>query len=147
MKKLSSVFYMWVGLASGLIAVLMMFVPVACYSGTTLSASQMFWGNGYNGGAWPAFVGYMLILVGAIMMGVIALPFMEPSIRAEKIVLISAGALILIGTILVGLITVEYAANNGIYQYLDYLAAGFYLSLFFSLVSLACDVVALVLDW
>ena len=149
MKNLSSVFYMWVGLGLGVLSVLMMFVPFAVYDGgTVIAARHMFWGLGESGGAWPAFVGYMLILAGAIMMGVMALPFIQPTITAEKIVLISSGALILIGAILVGLISVEYPLMGGtFYSHLDYFHAGFYLTMVFAAGAIAMDVVALVLDW
>ena len=148
MNKLSSVFYMLFGLGFAVLAVLMMFVPMASLSnGYIVSGAQMFWGKGVNGGAWPAFVGYMLILVGGLTMGVMALPFIQPSTKTEKIVLISAGAAIFIGAVLVGLIFVEYSANNGYYKNLDYFHAGYYLTLAFSAIALASDVVALVLDW
>ena len=147
MKKLSSVFYMWVGLGFGLLAVLMMFVPVAQLSGSIVSSKELFFGNGVYGGAWPSFVGYMFILVGALMMGVMALPFIQPSSSTEKIVLISAGALLLVGGVLVGLIHVLYEANNGFHPYLDNYCAGYFLALSFTAVAIAMDVVALMLDW
>ena len=149
MKKLSSVFYMWIGLALGVIAVLMMFIPFAVYDGgTVIAARHMFWGLGTEGGAWPAFVGYMLILVGAIAMGVMALPFIQPTIKAEKIVLISSGSLILLGTILACLVTVLYPLMGGTYYAnFNYFHAGFYLTLVFGLGAVAMDVIALVLDW
>lgn len=149
MKKLSSVFYMWVGLGLGLLAVLMMLIPFARYDGNTIIAARhMFFSVGQSGGAWPAFVGYMFILVGALMTGVMALPFIQPSIKAEKIVLISSAALIFVGAILVGLITVEYPLLGGtFYSHLDYFLPGFYLTLVFSIGAIAMDVVALVLDW
>ena len=149
MKNLSSVFYMWVGLGLGILSVFMMFVPFAVYDGgTVIAARHMFWGLGESGGAWPAFVGYMLILVGALMMGVMALPFIQPTIKGEKIVLISSAAAILVGAILVGLITVEYPLLGGtFYNNFDYFHVGFYLTMVFSLGAIAMDVVALVLDW
>ena len=149
MKKLSSVFYMWLGLGLGIIAVLMMFIPFACYDGgTVVAARHLFWGEGTEGGAWPAFVGYMFILVGALAMGVMALPMIQPTIKTEKIVLITSGALILVGLILASLITVEYPLLGGtFYGHLDYLHIGFYLTLVFSLGAIAMDVIALVLDW
>ena len=149
MKRLSSVFYMWIGLGLGVLAVFMMFVPFVSYDGgTTLAARHLFWGLGQSGGAWPAFVGYMLILVGALMTGVMALPFIQPSIKAEKIVLISSAALILVGVILVGLITVEYSLAGGMfYSHVDYFLPGFYLTIVFSAGAIAMDVIALVLDW
>ena len=147
MKKLSSVFYMWVGLGFGLLAVLMMFVPVAQLAGSIVSSKEMFFGNEVYGGAWPSFVGYMFILVGALMMGVMALPMIQPSSQTEKIVLISAGALLLVGGVLVGLIHVLYEANNGFAPYLDNYCAGYFLALSFTAVAIAMDVIALVLDW
>ena len=149
MKKLSSVFYMWVGLGLGVLAVLMMLVPFARYDGvSTIAARHMFWSVGESGGAWPAFMGYMFILAGALMTGVMALPFIQPSIKAEKIVLISSAALIFVGAILVGLISVEYPLLGGtFYTHLDYFHVGFYLTMVFSAGAIAMDVVALVLDW
>ena len=149
MKNLSSVFYMWVGLGLGVLSVLMMFIPFASFDGgTIIAARHMFWGIGQSGGAWPAFVGYMLILVGALMMGVMALPFIQPTIKAEKIVLISSAIAILVGMILVGLITVEYSLLGGtFYSHLDYFHVGFYLTMVFGLGAIAMDVIALVLDW
>ena len=149
MKKLSSVFYMWIGLGLGLLAVLMMFIPFACYDeGYIIAARHLFWGEGESGGAWPAFVGQMLILVGALMMGVMALPFIQPTIKAEKIVLISSAAAIFVGLVLVCLIPVEYSLLGGaFYSHLDYFHVGFYLTIVFSLGAIAMDVIALVLDW
>lgn len=149
MKNLSSVFYMWVGLGLGVLSVLMMFVPFAVYDGgTIIAARHMFWSLGESGGAWPAFVGYMLILLGALMMGVMAMPFIQPTIKAEKIVLISSIAAILIGAVLVGLITVEYPLLGGtFYSNLDYFHVGFYLTMVFAIGAIVMDVIALVLDW
>lgn len=149
MKKLSSVFYMIIGLVLGLLAVLMELVPFASYdSGTVVAARHLFWGIGTEGGAWPAFVGYMLILLGSLMMGFMALPFIQPSIKTEKIVLISAAALILVGLILACLITVEYPSLGGTYYGIfDYFLAGFYLTIVFSLGAIAMDIIALRLDW
>ena len=151
MKKLSSVFYMWVGLGFGLLAVLMMFVPFVKMSGDILAAKELFFGDraygGNSGGAWPSFVGFMFILVGALMMGVMALPMIQPSAQTEKIVLISAGALLLVGGVLVGLIHVLYEANGGFAPYLDNYCAGYFLALSFTAVAIAMDVMALVLDW
>lgn len=149
MKNLSSVFYMWIGLGLGLLSVLMMFVPFAVYDGgTIIAARHMFWSLGESGGAWPAFVGYMLILVGALMTGVMALPFIQPTIKAEKIVLISSAIAIFVGAILVGLVTVEYPLLGGtFYAHLDYFHAGFYLTMIFAIGAIAMDVIALVLDW
>ena len=147
MKKLSSVFYMWVGLGFGLLAVLMMFVPFVKMSGDILAAKSLFFGNEVYGGAWPSFVGFMFILVGALMMGIMALPMIQPSAQTEKIVLISAGALLLVGGVLVGLIQVLYEANGGYQPYLDNYCAGFFLALSFTAVAIAMDVIALILDW
>lgn len=147
MKKLSSVFYMWVGLGFGLLAVLMMFVPFVKMSGDILAAKSLFFGNEVYGGAWPSFVGFMFILVGALMMGIMALPMIQPSSQTEKIVLISAGVLLLVGGILVGLIHVLYEANGGFAPYLDNYCAGYFLALSFTLVAIVMDVIALVLDW
>ena len=82
------------------------------------------------------------------MMGVMALPFIQPSIKLEKIVLISSGALILIGLLLASLVTVEYPLLGGsFYGNFGYFLPGFYLTIAFSLGAIAMDVIALVLDW
>lgn len=149
MKKLSSVFYMWIGLGLSVLAVLMMFVPFASFDGgTTVAARHLFWSEGTEGGAWPAFIGYMLILAGGIALGIIALPFIQISTKVEKAVLFTSGAFILVGAVLSCLITVEYSAMGGtFYGNFDYFLPGFYLTLFFSLGALAMDAIALILDW
>ena len=149
MKKLSSVFYMLIGLGLGVLAVLMMLIPFASYDGgTTIAARHLFWSVGTEGGAWPAFVGYMLILAGAIAMGIVALPFVQLSTTTEKIILISSGAAMFVGMILACLVTVEYPLLGGsFYGHFDYFLPGFYLTLFFSLGAIAMDVIALILDW
>ena len=83
----------------------------------------------------------------SILNTVMALPFVQPSTSTEKIVLISAGALLLVGGVLVGLIHVLYEANNGFAPYLDNYCAGYFLALSFTAVAIAMDVIALVLDW
>lgn len=149
MKKLSSVFYMWIGFAAGILAVLMMFLPCLAFnSGNTIvSAKDLFWGEGTAGGAWPAFVGYMLILFGSLITGILALPFIQPTVKAEKIVLISSAICLLAGAVLVGLIKVEYFANNGYYRYFSYYAAGYFITLSLAAITFICDIIALMLDW
>ena len=134
--------------ALGVLAVFMMFVPMAVYDGGfIISAKTMFFGDGYNGGAWLSFVGYMLILAASIGVGVLALPVIEPSAKVEKIVLISASALVLVGAILVALIQNFYSANNGVYQNFEHFHVGYYLTLIFSAGAIGMNTVALALDW
>lgn len=148
MKRLSSIFYMWMSFAIGLIAVLMMFVPMAVYDGGfVVSARSLFFGDGYNGGAWLAFLGYMLILLASIGVAILALPVITPSAKVEKIVLISASALVLLGAIFVALIQVNYKANGGVYQNFEHFHVGYYLTLLFSLGCIGLNTYAMILDW
>ena len=150
MKKLSSVFYMWVGFGTGIIATLAMFLPFIARDGGTYRATSFFFNNTFDfeKGAWPSFVGFMLILVAAIALGVMALPFLQPSAKVEKIVLISAAGCALVGTILAVLLKSLYGAFNPdiAYSLSNYLA-GFYFTLIFGLLTVASTVVAIVLDW
>lgn len=150
-EKLSSVFYMWVAFALGVIAVLFLFTPVLldeydCY----VNATSIFWNDGIHNGAWPAFIGYMLILVGAIASAIIALPIVQPSAKVEKIVLISSIGCMVVGLIAVGLLQVEYSAlNDGIEFELDNLKYlwGWYVTMGCGVVAVGMDCVALKMDW
>lgn len=152
MRKLSSVFYMWVAFAFGVIAVLAMFLPTMTKDGGDICrATSFFWNFADEKGAWPAFAGYMLILVGAIASAVIALPFVQPSVKVEKIVLISSIVAIAVGTIAVGLLQVEYSLFNGNrvgfeLSNLTYLV-GWYFTVVSGVIAVAADVIALKLDW
>ncbi len=148
MKKLSSIFYLWLGFGLSLLTLLMINVPIASYDGGfTLAPKSMFFGDGYYGGAWLAFVGYMLVLVGGLISMVIALPFVQPTYKLERVLLIVAASLTFVGLILVALITVEYKMANGQYMNLDYLHVGWYLSMVFGLGAMAMELIALKLDW
>lgn len=150
-EKLSSVFYMWVAFALGAIAVLFMLTPVLVDENANyVSATSVFWNNGLHNGAWPAFIGYMLILVGSLASAIIALPIIQPSAKVEKIVLISSIAAMVIGLVAVGLLQIEYSGfNKGVDFSLDKLHYlwGWYVSMFAGLAAIAMDVVALKLDW
>ena len=150
MKKLSSVFFLWFGFAFGVIAVLAMFLPLCDESGTVTNALPYFFDGistiGSYKGAWPSFLGYMLTLGGTLLMGIIALSFVHPSAGTEKIVLISAGVMILAGTVLSSLILIFFKTLNPI-SILGVPHTGFYFNLFFGIFALGCDVKALSLDW
>ena len=150
MKKLSSVFYMWVGFGTGLIATLSMFLPYIGRDGGIYRATSFFFNNsfGFEKGAWPSFIGFMLILVAAIGLGVMALPFLQPSAKVEKIVLISVAGCALVGTILAVLLKPIYGGFNPDISYsLSNYLAGFYFTLIFGLLTVAASVMAIVLDW
>ena len=148
MKKLSSVFYMWFGFGFGILATLMMFTPIVSVSrGQILSASDMFWGMGVYGGAWPAFIGYMLILLGSLGLALMALPFIQPSAKIEKIVLILIAISLLVGIFLIAFIYNEYSAMNGRYKGFDNFMPGYYLSIIFASIAIIATCIALKLDW
>lgn len=151
-NKLSSVFFMWFAFGLGLLAVLGMSLPTMTSDGGDFHrAVAFFWDIGDEKGAWPAFVGYMLILLAALASGVVALPFVQISEKVEKIVLISSIAAFAIGTLAVGLLQVEYAAFNDFrvgFELSDikYLA-GWYITVISGIIATGMDVVALKLDW
>lgn len=96
----------------------------------------------------------MLILVAGLALGVMALPFLVPSAKLEKIVLISAVALLVVGIVLVSLTGVLYEYLNtavignptDVFIF-EYNQAGYYISLIGAALASASGVVALVLDW
>ena len=144
---------MWMAFAVGVIAVLAMFAPTMFNNDTGIeSASAYFWNYGDSiKGAWPAFVGYMLILAASLASAVIALPFVQPSAKVEKIVLISSIVALGIGLVAVGLLQVEYSLmNSGNVGYtLNDLVyyPGWYITIVFGAIALAMDVIAVKLDW
>lgn len=150
MKKLSSVFYMWFGFGSAIVSVLAMFLPFLIVNNDIRQATYFFFDGplGLSLGAWPSFVGFMLILVAGLALGVMALPFLVPSAKLEKIVLISAVALLVVGIVLVSLTGVLYEYLNPTDVFIfEYNQAGYYISLIGAALASASGVVALVLDW
>lgn len=151
-KKLSSVFYMWFAFGLGIISVLVMFAPFMTNEyGDVTSANGFFWNDGPTNGAWPVFVGFMLILVSAIASGVIALPFIQISEKLEKIILISSISAFVVGAIMIGLLPVMYSSLNGAkvgFELSDFtLLGGWYVSLITAVAAAVFNVIALKLDW
>ena len=151
-NKLSSVFYLWFAFGLGLLAVLMMFVPTLTNEfGDITSAKALFFPSYGPKGVWPTFVGFMLILAAALASGIIALPFVQPSAKVEKIVLISSIAALVIGAISIGLISVFYGAFNNfdvgfeLESFKFY--PGYFLALAFSVAAAVMDFIAVKLDW
>ena len=149
MKRLSSVFYMYFGAGASVFAVLCMFLPCVSVDGTIKQAAACFWNSGAGNiqGAWMTFIGFMFVLVSALMLFILALPFVQPTAKQEKVILISSLCLLFIGGLLVTLLPVFYQILNpvkvsGIIPY-----PGLYIFLFLDLVSIACSVMALKLDW
>lgn len=150
--KLDSVVYMWISFGLIVVAVLMMFVPLYTAEGVVFSATHNggFFGNALHEGAWPSFIGYMLILVGGLITGVLALPFVEPSYEGEKLVLVVASILEFIGAALVMTCVVWYCLLNGQPELIThsgyYIQAGSYITMSFSVLAIACNVRAIILD-
>ncbi len=149
MKKLTSVFYMYFGAGCAIFAVLMMFTPFLKVDGSVVNATKVFWNSGANtiSGAWMSFVGFMLVLISGLVLFVLALPFSQPSAKVEKIVLISSLALLVIGLILVGGIALFYGSMNPVEVSSIVLYPGYYLFLVAAVLAIACNLMALVLDW
>ena len=85
--NVSSKVFMWIGFGLAVLAVLMMFVPGLEHF-QVLATKDRFWNitgatHGFENGIWPVFVGYMLVLVGALILLVLALPFVNPQGKTE----------------------------------------------------------------
>ena len=147
-KQLSSVFFMWMGFAFAILAVLSMFLPFMTVDSDIVAIKSFFFNDsaGIVKGAWPCFMGYMFILLGGLAMGVMGLSVIQPSAKVEKIVLISAGALILVGMILALLFKPIYLGLNPESDLGDPLV-GFYFTLFLGLAAIGMDVTAIIFDW
>ena len=104
-SKLNSVVFMGIGSFLAIIAVLLMFAPGIQGLSEIVSSADVFFGQVgsvcFENGAWPVFVGYMLILLGALIMGIIALPIVKISSKLEKAFLFTAIASLFVGAILV----------------------------------------------
>lgn len=147
-EKLSSVVFLWIGF--GLVLVTMVFIAFPAieveFEGIVTSA-DIFWRRvPVWVGNWPMFVGYMSILVGGILMGSMALSFVQPSALTEKIILLVAGGLLLLGVILVFCFKETFFAVNGWESVRD-VYWGPYVAASIATLALACDGVALALDW
>jgi len=147
MKKLSSIWFMWIAFGIGIISMLMMFVPAIHTIGQTQNATGLFFNSasGTIKGAWSGFVGYMLIVVASLGSAVIALPFIQPSIKQERIALISILAAFVVGAVLVFTMVPVYASLNNLANWEMW--AGPYLGGFFALFGAASTFVALKKDW
>ena len=152
-NKLDSVVFMWISFGLTLLAVLMMFVPAFIAEGQTYNAISGFFNSesGTYKGAWPAFIGYMLILAGGLATGVLALPTIQPSYGAEKLTLLIASVLEAIGIFLVMMCVVWWCLLN--YGNVDYvthsgyhLHAGSYICGSLSILAILCNIRALFLD-
>lgn len=150
MKKtqLSSTVFMWITLGLGIVGILMMFVPCLNINATPRTAASIFFSEGTRNGVWPTFIGYMFILIGALLTGFVALPMFQPSRQKEMILLFTATGLIVIGTVLVMLIGVFYDLfNNNNPLNIYTVLAGPYITLGFSVFATASNVMAIKLDW
>ena len=152
-EKLNSVIFMWIGVFIAIVAVLLMFAPGLVVSARTYSSAVLFWnrpGAAFPNGAWPVFVGYMLILVGALIMGIIALPIVTIQVKAEKICLISAISAIAIGAILIMCIRpilVGCNPNSAALANLIDCKPAPYIAGVFALLAAGCGGAALAYDW
>ncbi len=149
--KISSVVFLWIGAGLALIAMLMIPAPALSY-GTVLSSGALFWNidNSFDYGNWTMFVGYMLILVAGLMMAALAIPTFQPAAKVEKIILIIAGSMLVVGIILLCLFRVIFLAMNGwlftmANVYTPY--AGPFIAAGLAFLALGCDITALALDW
>ena len=150
--RFDSVVFMWISFALVVIAVLMMFVPLYSAEGQIFSATHNggFFGNALHQGAWPSFIGYMLILVGGIMTAVLGLPMSQPSYEGEKLTLIIASALEFLGIALVMTCVVWYCLINGQPELITHsgytVLAGSYITSGLTVLAILCNVRAILLD-
>lgn len=155
-ETMSSVVYMWIAVGCLFIAWLMMFAPAGYQTinpliGQVVPATSIFFTNssGTIQGAVPAFVGYMFVIVAMLALAVLALPFVQPSAKVEKIVLISSLVLEFVGLLMVSMILIEYCGLNGRIEFLKtcYLKGGTISFIVFDILAIGCTTMATVLDW
>ena len=151
-SRFDSVVYMWIAFGITIAATLMMFVPQYMIEGQIMSATVNggFFGNSLHEGAWPSFIGYMAILLGGIITGVLALPFVRVSYKMECFILLCASALELIGIALISMAVVWYCFINGQPKLITHagyvLQAGAYIADVLALLAIICNVRAILLD-
>ena len=149
--NVSSKVFMWIGFGLAVLAVLMMFVPGLEHF-QVLATKDRFWNvtgatHGFENGIWPVFVGYMLVLVGALILLVLALPFVNPQGKTELIALLVAAICLLAGAVLIYLTRIFYVTlNPKIDGMVVTQLAGPYLGGSFAVLAFACDGVAFYLD-
>ena len=150
--QVSSVVFMWFSVVLSLIALLMMFVPQIHYFGRDYAATynNLFFngkissGSIYSIGAWPSFVGYILIAIAVVVIFVLALPTFQPSFETEKIMLFGGIGLNTLGSLLVWFTLIWYAIAQGETNFLGnwdycYMQPGVYIAGSLSLLSaLSC---------
>lgn len=145
-ETLSSVWYMGFAVVFGLIAMFMMFAPNFYFSGKVYSGVETFFPNIFNG-AWPAFLGYMLVTLGFVATGLMALPIVKPSAKVEKVVLIGSIICELVGLFLVAFIMNEYLGFNNFASSTAYLKGGVISFIVFDSLTICSTLMAAVLDW
>lgn len=149
--ELSSEVFMWIAFGFGILSILMMFTPCLSIPGKSYSFANIFFvGDTINSvGVWPVFIGYMLIAVGILATGFMALPFIRPSRKTEMIVLLGSIVLFIVAALLIILANLEYVGLNHItkdsggYNILGGAIASF----IFIILSAACNALAAKLDW
>lgn len=150
-KEINSVGLMWIGILCSALAILMMFVPsISLINGKIYNSSQIFFdsvGKDING-AWPTFVGYMMIVVSLIPVVVIAVPSVNISINVEKIILIGASVVMVVGSVIIMLNQLWFSLINDMIDSFTKLNTlpGPYLTLLFSLLSSGLYIFALKKD-
>lgn len=152
--QLSSAVFLWIAFGLGVIAVLMMFVPLASVGGDPLNCTKLFFDQGASiarsRGAWPAFIGFMLILLATLISGLVAFPTFQPSIQLEKALLVISTILFLVGTALEMLVVVWWCLINECPDCITkpgyHLYPGSYIAGVFSIIAAGLNIGALKLD-
>lgn len=153
MKKLSKIFTseicMWIASFFAILALIMMFVP-AIDGRYVNSLADIFFnrpGADISIGIWPSFLGYMLILLALVILIIMALPFVKPTLKIEKIILIFTIIILIIGAILVILsYNLVFWMNTNLIKQLYAPLAGGYLSGIFALIASGFTIYGLKLD-
>ncbi len=147
-EKLSSVVFLWIGFGLVVVTMIMIAVPALDFQGVKNSA-DIFWDSTGVKGNWPLFVGYMAIFVAGILMVVTALSFVQPTALVEKIILFTAGALLIVGIVLLSCSKEIFLAINGLSHMAKYYDAlpGPYIGAGLAGLALVADGFAIALDW
>lgn len=150
--KLNSVMFLWIGFGLAIVTMIMIAIPAIEIPILGIkNSAEIFWDQSPGmKGNWPLFVGYLAILLGGLMMGFTALSFVQPSALVEKIILIAAGVLFVLGIVLLASFKEIYMSMNditGTAQKLVDAHPGPYIGAGLAGGALVADAVALALDW
>jgi hypothetical protein len=148
-EKINNTLFLWIGVGLVVLTMIMIGIPAIEVDGTR-NSGEIFWNQVASWqGSWPLFLGYMLVLAAGISMGLIAIGVINIDQLMQRIILICAAVLLLIGAILMFAFKEIFLEINGWSQmaniYKTY--AGPYIAGSLSVVASLSAITAIALDW